>query len=316
MINKQQAIQEIVSLAKTNRINLAEITAALNPQQTETNKKNVLTLTSAFSYLGGIFILSGLCFFAALNWAHLHSFTRILITLGSGIICLILAIIIELKHQRDNTALVLIILSAFLQATGLFVVVAEYFTGISDSRIAALAISTILALLYGCIFYQLKRTSLLFFTIFFAMCAFASAGNLIHMRNNLMEFICGAALIGISYYIQKTAYNSICGFGYSIGSILLLWVGFDLLINSPFEILYLGIACFMLFFSTLVSSQSILVTATIAIFSYISYFTEQHFLNSIGWPIFLILLGLLFFIISKLAFKINSEYVKIPLKVS
>ena len=131
--------------------------------------------------------------------------------------------------------------------------------------------------------------------------------DLIHIPHTLVELICGTSLVALSYGIQRTPYNSICGFGYFVGSISLLWMSFDLLKNTYFEILYIGIACFMLYVSTIVRSRSILATSTIAMFLYLSYFTSQHFLNSIGWPLSLILLGFIFFGISGLALKINKS---------
>ena len=87
---------------------------------------------------------------------------------------------------------------------------------------------------------------LLFFMIYFATASFVSIADFIDIPRNLTEFIVGMSLVIFSYVIQRTPYNIICGFGYFVGNISLLWMSFDLLRDSFFEIAYIGITCFML----------------------------------------------------------------------
>ena len=310
MISKEQAIIEIAALTKTHKINLEELTSILGKQQIEANTKDVFTITTLFSYLGGIFILIGLSAYITVAWASLNSVSRILITLGVGIVCLILGIILISKNRQGKSPAILIILSALLQSTGLFVVVSEIATSSGNVRIPATIIFGVLALQYGVLFLKLKRTSLLFFTIYFANGSFIAIADLLHIPHTLIELISGISLLAISYGIQSTPYSRICVFGYFMGIIALLWMSFGFLRNTYFEILYLAITCFMLYLSTIVQSRSILVTATLAMFSYLSYFTQQHFLNSVGWPIYLILLGFIFFGLSGLALKINKLIIR------
>lgn len=307
MISKKQIIEEIVALTKAHNITLEELTSALGRQQIEANKKNAFSLTRLFSYLGGIFILFGLSAYIAIDWNSLNSFSRILITLGVGIICLIIAIVTLLQHNQEKNVTILVILSALFQSTGLFVAVSEIMTGGGNALIPAMLIFGVLALQNGLLFLKFKRTSFLFFTIYFATTSFVSMAGLINIPYNWVELICGVSLVALSYGIQRTAYNRICGFGYFFGSISLLWMSFDFLRNTYFEIVYIGIACFMLYVSTIVRSRSILATSTIAMFLYLSYFTSKHFLNSIGWPLSLVLLGFIFFGISGLALKVNKN---------
>ena len=307
MITKEQAIKKIIALIKDNKITLEEITSAIGHQQLEANKKDGFTLVRLFSYLGGIFILFGLSAYITIDWDNLNSFSRIIITLGSGITSLIIAVVLLSQNNKENYSIILIILSALLQATGLFVTVVEFSKGGGDVLIAAMIIFGILASEYGILFLKLKRTVLLFFMIYFATASFVSIADFIDIPRNLTEFIVGVSLVIFSYVIQRTPYNIICGFGYFVGNISLLWMSFDLLQHTFFEISYIGITCYMLYVSTIVRSRSILATSTIAMFLYLAYFTKKHFLNSIGWPISMMLLGVIFFGISGLALKINNR---------
>ena len=307
MTAKEQALAQILTLAQTHQLSIEDIHAVLGRPLIEANKKNTGTLTRLFTYLGGIFIFSGLSAFIAMNWHYLNTPARILITLGSGLVCLMIAAVAAKRQAADKRISILIILSALLQPTGLFVTAYEFSTGGGDVRLAAAMIFGVLAAQYGLFFYALRRTTPLFFAIYFGFSAFVALCLLVKLDYDFVMFICGASLVALSYGIQRTPYNSICGFGYFIGSILLLWLGFDLIRGTPIEILYLGIACFMLYVSTIVASRSVLITSTLAILSYISYFTQKNFLDSIGWPIALILLGFIFFGVGNLAIKLSRK---------
>ncbi len=311
MSSKKEAIAEIVNLAKTHHIGIDDLIAAMGSQEIERRQKDRNTLTRIFSFLGGIFVLFGLATYIALAWPILNAFSRILITLGSGLICFILAVVGTVQHRQALNVAALVILSAVFQAIGLFVAAIEILPGGGNPSLLAMVIFGILALQYGMAFFTLKRVSLLFFTIYFSIGTFVCMADLSHIPENLTEFICGASLIALSYGLYRTPYNSICGFGYFIGSILLLWMSFDILRHSYLEVTYIGIACFMIYLSTIVHSRSMLAISTIAMFSYLSYFTHEHFLNSIGWPLFLILMGFIFFGLSVLTVKINHYIVSV-----
>jgi len=53
----------------------------------------------------------------------------------------------------------------------------------------------------------------------------------------------------------------------------------------------------------------LLFVCTIAILAYISYFTAEHFQDSLGWPLVLIVLGLVFIALSAVAMRINKRYI-------
>lgn len=307
MSSKEQAMTQIAALVEEHNISLEELTSALSRREIDANKGDAFTLTRVFSYLGGIFILAGLSTYIGLSWERLNSAARIIITLGPGIVCLILALTMAFQSMSRSSVAILVILSALFQTTGLFVAVYEFSIGGGDIRVAAFIIFAVLALQYGLFFTKAKRTSLLFFTIYFAVGSFTSLCSFLNIPYKPVEFICGLSLLALSYGLHRTPYNSICGFGYFVGSILLLWLGFDILWHSRGEFLYVAIAAFMLYVSTIVGSRSILITSAIALFAYISYFTSEHFIDSVGWPICLIILGIVFFGIGNLALRLNKK---------
>ena len=75
------------------------------------------------------------------------------------------------------------------------------------------------------------------------------------------------------------------------------------------EILFLGAACGLVFLSTWVKSRSLLFVGTLATLCYVVYYTGENFADVVGWPIALILFGLLLIGLSAVAFRINREYI-------
>jgi hypothetical protein len=84
---------------------------------------------------------------------------------------------------------------------------------------------------------------------------------------------------------------------------------FELVRHSVMEIQFLVFACGGVFLSTWARSRVLLFVSTVAKLAYISYFTTEHFQDSLGWPLVLILLGLVFIGLSAWAVRINKRYI-------
>ena len=50
--------------------------------------------------------------------------------------------------------------------------------------------------------------------------------------------------------------------------------------------------------------------ATAAILGYTGWFTSEHFADSLGWPLALVLFGLSMIALSALAFRIDRHYIR------
>ena len=65
------------------------------------------------------------------------------------------------------------------------------------------------------------------------------------------------------------------------------------------------------YLSVTLHSRTLLFVATAAILAYTGWFTSEHFADSVGWPIALIIFGLLMIGLSALAFRIDRDYVRV-----
>ena len=82
---------------------------------------------------------------------------------------------------------------------------------------------------------------------------------------------------------------------------------FDLVHKTPVELLFFAVTASMLYVCVLLQSRALLLTTVIAMLSYIGYFTAQHFVDSLGWPISLVLMGVAFMGVSALAMRVKRQ---------
>jgi hypothetical protein len=260
------------------------------------------------SYLGGIFVLAGLGVFIEIQWSDMNSAARITVTLGSGIAALLMAWFAAGDERREKIATPLFLLAAFLQPVGILVAIDEFSSG-GEERHAFLFTSGVLLVQQTLAFFSKRLTSLLFMSIFFALVFYATAMDLIDVDSDLIVFGLGLSMLFVLHRIDQTPHASITPFLYFWSSTALLVGLFNLVQHTPLEIMFLGAACGGVFWSTWVKSRSLLFVATVAILSYVGYFTAEHFMDAVGWSIALILFGLMLIGLSAVAFRINRKYI-------
>jgi hypothetical protein len=161
----------------------------------------------------------------------------------------------------------------------------------------------------GAVFWQKRDTTLLFTTVFFALWFFGVTLDLLKVDDDLIALILGASTVGFCLGLERTPYNGLNPFWYLVGSFAFFYGLFELIQHSAVELVFLGAACGGVFLSTWVRSRTLLFTSSVAILAYISYFTSEHFQDSLGWPLVLIVLGLVFIALSTIAIRINKRYI-------
>jgi len=125
---------------------------------------------------------------------------------------------------------------------------------------------------------------------------------------NWASLITGICIIFTAYGMHKAGrYPRLTALGYFIGSIMAYGGLFDLVQNTPVELLYLAITASGLYACVVLQSRALLLTSVIAMLGFIVYFSEKYFANSLGWPITLVLLGIVFLGIGAIAIKVKQR---------
>jgi len=125
---------------------------------------------------------------------------------------------------------------------------------------------------------------------------------------NWASLIIGVSVMLTAYGFQKSVrYPRLSGLGYFIGSVMAYSGLFDLVQNTSFELLYLAVTASILYACVVLQSRVLLLTTVIAMLSFIGYYSAEHFANSLGWPITLVLMGTAFLGVGTLAIKVKQK---------
>lgn len=309
MANRQDALAEITALMKIHNIALDDIAAALKDHSGLQSTRGSGMLARLFGYLGGLFIIAGMSYFIGMQWDEMGRASRILSTLGSGFCILLMAMTCTTRDSLEKAATPLFLLAAVLQPTGILVMLNEFSRG-GNPTLGLLFMCLVMSIQQGCIFWALRRTVLALSSLFFGGFFFATAFDLMRVDPNLIGLVMGLSLSCIGWSLSQSKHKSLAPLCFLLGPLMLLCAVGDWLHDTPFEIIFFGLACLMVFLSTLVRSTMLLAVGTLATLAYISYFMHKHFSANQAGPIGLMLLGALLIGAGIVAVKINHKYIK------
>ena len=312
MDERTAALEQIAALAREHRLTATDIAAALAEQPTsEPENRARALIVRALGYLGGTFVFAGIAAFIALQWNEMNSAARVIITLGPGIAACVLAVLSSRDVRFEKAVAPLFLIAAVLEPTGLLVAFKEFGSG-GDARWAALITAGVVALQFGAIFSALRQSMLLFLAVFFGTLFWLTAFDLLHMDDEIAALAIGGSLLLAAIGADRTPHRVITPSWYFFGAVGFLYGLFDLVRRTPVEILFIGVASGFVYLSAAVQSRTLLLVATAAILAYTGWFTGEHFADSLGWPLALMLFGLLMIVLSAVAFRIDRRYIRSP----
>ena len=310
MDDRSRALQEIADLARRHGLSAAEITAAMGEAPAAAREARGRTvLVRVLGFLGGTFIFAGVGIFIALQWDGMNPASRIVATLGPGVAAFTLAMLSARDSRGTGAAVPLLLVAAVLEPIGMGVAFDELGGG-GDWRYAGLAIAGTLALQFSAAFGALRWSTPLFLAIAFGALFWWTAFDLMDVDGSAVAVIMGGTMMLAAAGAARSAHREISPFWFFLGGAAFLGGLFDLVERTPLEILFLAAAAGMVYLSVVLHSRTLLVVATLAILAYTGWFTGQHFADSIGWPLALILFGLAMIALSVAAFRIDRAYIR------
>lgn len=301
--DRQAALERIVALAEQHGIAADEIAAHMALPRTPERQGGIVK--ALLGYTGGTFVFAGLGLLTSMIWPDIGPLQRVVITLGSGMVAFVLGVVAHKDSRFAKAVTPLFILAAFLQPTGLFVFLDEYVPETGDPALAALTVFGVLAVQQGLVFCQLKRASLLFFSLSFWALFVATALSWLDVDEDINAVTVGLSALFLGYYAAQRGYHAITPFWYFVGGGVLLGGVFALVRGEPTEMVYLGVNGFLVYLSIRLASRAMLVCAVFGLIGYLSYFTYEYFAHVTGWPIAMIVMGLAMIGLSAYAFRLG-----------
>ena len=306
---RARALADIVGLARRHALTAREIGEALGDAPTPTAARGRGVLVRVLGFIGGTFVFAGVGVFVALQWESMNSAARVVITLGSGLAAFVMAVLASRDMRYEKAATPLFLMAAALQPTGLLVLFSEFGSG-GDWRWASLVTSGVMAVQFAATFAGIRRSTLVFMTVFFGVLFFWTAFDMLDVDEDFVALVLGGSLVLTAVGVDRTPHRVITPAWYFFGAIGVLYGIFDLVENTPFELVFLLAAAGFVYLSVALHSRTLLFVATAGILSYTAWFTGEYFADSVGWPIALIIFGLFLIGLSALALRIDRDYLR------
>ena len=313
-------------MAQRGEISQAEVLAAvsgatgLTPH--EASGKG-LSISEILYYIGGAIVFLGICVLCYQNWDSFSSFLRIFITLGSCLACFVVAVLLNNYEDLQKPSQAFFLLFGMLAPLGIGVAFKEAGFDLSVDLLWVGIYTILTAIFFGVFWYFKKQTILLFFSVAFSTILFhylvswVIGGNLSYSDySKVWEYqflVVGLAYILVGYYLSQTPHKALVGTLYGFGS--LFFLGSTLALggwqpdqNIFWELVYPLLVFGIIFASVYTKSKSFLVFGTIFLIAYILKLTGEYFTSGLGWPLALVIAGLLIMLVGYYAVKINKRY--------
>lgn len=304
MSEKSQALSRILDLMHQHDISLADIR-----QIEKSSHPAARSIPKLFYYIGGILIFAGLGVFISSFWTEIGFGGQVIVTLGIGFFCYLMGIAAAKDSRFDKAATPLFLISALLQPTGILLVL-EHFSTTPDPSKGLFFMALLMLVQQVPTLIALKRPVLAFTSLAFYGIVFTAGFDILAILSGNMEWVgvvLGGSYLMIASALARGEYYSITPFWFFIGALIFLSSLFDIVDGSYAELLYLGASAAMVYMGTIVTSRMLVFMGTAAMLCYIGYFSFEHFENSLGWPLVLIIIGVSFIGLGSLALKLSAR---------
>ncbi|MDD4319811.1 MAG: DUF2157 domain-containing protein [Candidatus Peribacteraceae bacterium] len=322
-MDKQSLLSAVRAAAAAEHVTRAELLAAFD-QGTTTVMGHQSRLTRALYIIGGLIVLFGIGVFVTQQWPSLNSTTRILVTFGCGIVAHVMGVLFLSRKNTEEVSQVFLVLGFFLLPTGILVAFREFDVQWDWNAVQSLAAFALL-LLYLPSYLVKKTPAFLLFSVFAGTWLFFAFTNVLLLesmhdwRQEFHEYRvlvtgCSYLLLGWSFRIRPIP-DFIANLLFAVGSILVLGATLEMgrwrLDHNVFwEIVHPFLSLGFVYLSVLKRIQSFLIWGSVFMMAYIVKISGEYFQQSLGWPLALVIAGLLLIGMGYASVSLNRKYMK------
>jgi hypothetical protein len=272
-------------------------------------KRSFFSAANILYMIGGIILIIGVATLLFRFWDQLSSTIRIVLTLGIAIAAYSSGIILGGNAKAKGIATIMQIVSGILLPIGIFITLWE--VGVHDIGPGWVAIVFIaITLIYSASLVLFKSLPYSFFSMFFGtISVYALTAYIVDSSNlfsnpdiidDIFEYLTlaiGFGYLSLASYVRRTVHvylsKILDSFGVIaiLGSILALG-GYKPTQSMGWEIVGILALIGGLYLASRTQNKRILRSTAIFIFIFIGKFTAEYFADSMGWPIALMIGGL------------------------
>lgn len=334
IMEKQELLASISIMSAQNLITREEVLGAINNGNLNINENSNqneiassslsrhLGIAEVLYFIGGFIVFVGIAILINQNWTTLNVFTKIITTLGFGVISYLIGILLNKEEKYGLIGNAFHLIAGLVIPLGLSVTFNLAGFDSSDAGTQSL-ISIILFLMYLVSYIIFKKPIFTFFAIAYATWLFISFTQLLVGSNPqfmILKFneyrmlLVGLSYLSLGYYFSSTVQRELSGTLYAFGNIFFLGAALTLggwkpSQNIIWEIIFPGLVFGVLMLSVHLKSKAFLTFGTIFLMIYILKITGEYFSGTVGWPISLMFCGVALIGIGYYAFTLNKKYI-------
>ena len=279
-------------------------------------------ITEILYYIGGAIVCMGIAILIFQHWGELTPATRILATLGAGITAYMVGILFSQNEKTEGVGYAFHLIAALVMPLGLAVTLDAANINPSEYAYQTL-ISGVLLATYLVSFWLLRKNIFLLFAILFGSWSFFAATSWmlggVPLDWSFFEYrvlIVGLAYLMFAYSFSDTEQAALSGPFYALGIMGFLGAALALGGWSPdqsvfWELVFPGLVFASLFLSVHLKARSLLTFGALYLMAYILKITAEYFTQGLGWPLSLVIAGLLLIAVGYASVYLNRKYLAV-----
>lgn len=317
-MDNEQLLRAVKSKLQSGEMSRTEVEQMLQSIPHAEKKGWSFSVTRMLYLIGAAIVVVGIIIFVSQIWEDIGSIGRISITLGLGMLFAALGSMLLKQKPTERIGPVFHVIGGLLIPGGAMVTLTEL--GRESTQLLPVAITYGIIFVFYLALAQIhKHVVLTFFTIingttFVYVLIESLLQNTTYRLEDLyvyLTMVVGTSYILLAHSFKNTWNKDLVGVLCFFGSAAFLGSAISQVSDSVlWQVIYFIFIGAGLYLSIFLKSRAILIVSTIFLIGHISYITSEYFADSLGWPISLVLLGLIFIGLGYSSFRINKKYIQ------
>lgn len=304
---------DIYKLIESNNDTAANSITSTKEVSHNYENKHKVSAVELLQYIGGFIVILGIGTALVTIWDDLSRNIRVLISVVMPITFYILGVILMKTDTKSKSGIAFHLIAGSIFPISFYVTLQDLFLMTVDSGVVAV-ISLTLMIIYAISYYVYRHIIFTFFMLIYSIAflyssLYALVPNISIEMLSYVSIAFGAIGIFIAYSFRNTPNDALSGPVYFFSSSAVLLSPAFLFGPTPIWLLFYPLVLFSIFYlATFLHSKAMVVTATLALMGYILYTTSMYFSDVLGWPVVLMLGGVMFITIGYILVKYKDKY--------
>lgn len=321
--DKEILLSSVTDLSQKNLLTKAEIIAAFDKGKGNNTRPRFkdIGVSEVLYIIGGFILVIGVSVLVWNNWDLLNAISKILLTLGFGLVTFFCGAILNKEEKYGALGYAFHLIAAFLLPLGIGVVFYQAgYDVYSNGMQSIIALLSTLMYLGSSLYF--RKAFFTGFTIAYATWLFIVFTNFLTGPNPLFAdfsfyeyrfLFIGLSYMLLGYHFDSSSQKELKGILLGLGVLFFLGAGILLGGWSPtqniiWELIYPGFLFAVILLSVYLKAKSFLLFGTLFLMMYIFKITSEYFTGTLGWPFSLMICGLALIFCGYFAFSLNKKY--------